>query len=113
MVARSSAEAELYAACKAGSEALGTQSFMKDLGMRKKVRLHLDSSGALSLISKTGLSAVKHIEIQHLWLQQAAKDQRLSCAKVLTDHNAGDLMTKSLAADRVTYLMSICGYHFM
>ena len=113
VVARSSAEAELYAACKAGSEALGTQSYMKDLGLERGARLHLDSTGALSLINKTGLSAVKHIEVQHLWLQQVHRDRRISCVKVHTDHNAADLMTKPLNAERISYLMGICGYRYM
>ena len=86
---------------------------MRDLGMRKSVQLHLDSTGALSLINKTGLSAVKHIEIQHLWLQQACKSQRLSCTKVHTDLNAADLMTKPLSSERIRYLMQQMGFQFV
>ena len=112
VVAKSSAEAELYAAGRAATEALGAAAYLRDLGQRRSVRLHLDSSSALSLISKTGLGKAKHIEIQHLWLQEAVRSKRLECSKIHTDVNSGDLLTKSLAADRVVLLMDICGYKF-
>ena len=57
-VAHLSAEADLYAAGKAATEALGTQSFLRDLGADKEVRVHIDSSAALSLVSKAGLGQI-------------------------------------------------------
>ena len=68
VVALSSAEAELYAATKKGSESLGLQAWLRDLGRDSEVRMHMDSSPALSLISREGLANAKHIDIQHLWL---------------------------------------------
>ena len=41
------------------------------------IRLHIDSTAALSIISKTGLGKAKHVEIQHLWLQAAVRNNRL------------------------------------
>ena len=113
VVARSSAEAELYAACKAGSEVLGTQAYMGDLGWVRDARIHIDSSSALSLIHKTGLGQAKHIEIQHLWLQQEVRRRRISCAKIHTDLNGADLLTKPLPADKVASLMQIPDFHFL
>ena len=112
VVAKSSAEAELYAAGKAGTEALGAAAYLFDMGASKKVMLHLDSSSALSLISKAGLGKAKHIEIQHLWLQEAVQRKRLACTNVHTDVNSGDLLTKPLAADGMSLLMGICGFHY-
>ena len=113
VIAKSSAEAELYAAGRSASEALGTQAFFNDLGVKRDVQVLIDSSSALSLISKAGLGQAKHIEIQHLWLQEATRRGRLKCSKVHTDENGADLMTKPLPADRVSYLMRICGYSFV
>ena len=77
VVAVSSAEAELYAASKAGSEGLGLQTWLEDLGWRVDVQLHMDSASALSLIQREGLGRAKHIEIQYLWLQEAVRRKRL------------------------------------
>ena len=60
-LATSSAEAELYALCKTSSEALGAQSLMADLGQVTDVHVHIDSSAALSLVSKVGLGKAKHM----------------------------------------------------
>ena len=63
-VATSTAEAELYARNRAATESMGVQAFAKDLGRVVPIRLHIDSSAALSMISRTGLGKAKHIEIQ-------------------------------------------------
>ena len=47
-VATSTAEAELYAGNRAATASMGVQAFANDLG-----RLHIDSSAALSIISRT------------------------------------------------------------
>ena len=105
VVATSSAEAELYALNKVSTEALGLKSYLQDLGRHRSVRTHSDSSSALSLVSKIGLGKAKHIELQHLWLQQAIKSGRLSCIKISTDINPADLLTKHLTQERVEMLM--------
>ena len=107
VVSLSSAEAELYGANRAAAESLGTQSFATDLGRCVRVRLHIDSSAALSLISRIGLGKAKHIEIQHLWLQEAVKKGRVSVQKVPTDINPADIGTKHLHAERISMLMGL------
>ena len=54
-VAQSSGEAEYYALVRACSEALGMQSVMRDLGWDAKIVVHIDSSAAKSVASRTGL----------------------------------------------------------
>ena len=76
------------------------------------VHLYLDSSAALSLADRRGLGKAKHIDLQHLWLQDAVKEGKIRTHKVLTDVNPADLMTKPLAADRIEMLMSLMGFHF-
>ena len=66
IVATSTAEAELHAGNRAAPESLGVQAFAKVLGRAVPIRLHIDSSAALSLISRTGLGKAKQIEMQHL-----------------------------------------------
>ena len=83
------------------------------MGHKRQVSVLIDSSSAIALIGKTGLGQAKHIQIQYLWLQEATRQGRLRCSKIHTDENGADLMTKALPADRVGYLMSVCGYVFV
>ena len=79
IVATSTAEAELYAGNRAATESMGVQAFAKDLGRVVPIRLHIDSSAALSIISRT---KAKHIEIQYLWLQEAVRNNKLMVEKI-------------------------------
>ena len=72
----------------------------KDLGGAVPIRLHFDSSAALSAINRTGLGKAKHIEIQHLWLQEAVRSGKLTVGKITTETNSSDLGTKRLTRER-------------
>ena len=110
----SSAESELYAAGKAATESLGVQTLFVDIGADKKeVILYAGSSAALSLVHREGLGKAKHIESQHLWLQEAVKAKRLVAKKVASEENVADLMTKNLAPEKINYLMAKMGYSFI
>ena len=74
------------------------------------LRLHIDSTAALSLVHKTGLGKAKHIEMQHLWIQCAVEQGRFKALKVHTDINPADLMTKALHEERVLALMRLMAY---
>ena len=112
VVALSSAESELYAGLRAATEGLGIQAIGKDLGRQVDVELYMDSSAALSLLSRKGLGKAKHIELQHLWLQDAVKQGRISVHKIHTVENPADLMTKALSRERTEHLMNLMGYRF-
>ena len=87
IVATSTANAELYAGNRAATESMGVQAFAKDLVTVVTIRLYIDSSAALSIISRTGLGKAKHIEIQHLWLQEAVRSGKLAVEKISTETN--------------------------
>ena len=70
LIAKSSAEAELYAAVRAACEALGVQTLMADFGQEIGARVHIDASAAKSIIEREGLDKVRHIEVNVLWLQE-------------------------------------------
>ena len=72
-VATLTAEAELYAGNHAAAASMGVQAFVEDLGRAVLIRLRTGSSAVLSAISRTGLGKAKHIEIQHLWPQEAVR----------------------------------------
>ena len=50
--------------------ALGARSLMGDMGLRMKVRISGDSAAALGIARRRGLGKVRHIELNHLWLQE-------------------------------------------
>ena len=112
VVALSSAESEIYAGLKTGTESLGLQSLGREFGESMGVELILDSSAALSLANRQGLGRAKHIEMQHLWLQDAVKRKRLTTKKVDSAMNPADLMTKALNREAIDRLMGAMGYKF-
>ena len=108
IVATSTAEAELYAGNRAATESMGVQAFAKDLGSVDPIRLHIDSSAALSIISRTGLGKAEHIEIQYLWVQEAVRNNKLMVEKIPSETNSSDLGTKHLTSERSARELLLC-----
>ena len=112
VVAKSSAESELYAAVRTGCEALGTMTMMKELGKETEVRIHIDASAAKGILERTGLHKVRHLDVDMLWMQaQAAKDL-LKIKKVDGDKNLADLMTKNMTQSKTDQLVDMMGLVF-
>ena len=76
VVSLSTAESELYAAVKTASDGLGIQSVARDLGIVCGLNLHMDATATMCLVNRRGLGKAKHVEVQHLWLQEASKSKR-------------------------------------
>ena len=111
LVAKSSAEAELYATLKAAVESLGMQTLLGELGCEFKVRVYIDSSAAKSIAEREGLDKVRHIDVGILWLQEQEARRQLPLEKVLGTSNPADLMTKHLGQKEVDkYLNMIFVY---
>ena len=70
VIAKSSAESELYSVVKGATEALGLITLNTDLGSSKKARLNLDATAAKGILERQGISKVRHIDVNVLWLQQ-------------------------------------------
>ena len=105
VAATSTADAELYAGKRAATESMGVQACAKDLG--GAVPLHSDSGASLSTTSRKWLDKAKHIEIQHLWLQQAVRSGKLTVKKIPTETNSSDLGPKHLTSERYETLMGL------
>ena len=93
-MAQSSGEAEYYALVRACSEGLGMQSVMRDLGWGAKTVVHIDSSAAKSVASRTGLGKSRHMEFKFLWAQEAVRLKRFRVEKVRGASDPADLLTK-------------------
>ena len=71
VIAKSSAESELFAVVRGACEGLGLATLRNNLGGGDiKIRMHIDASAAKSLIERKGLSKVRHLDVDVLWLQQ-------------------------------------------
>ena len=62
VIAKSSAESELYGVVRGACEALGMKSSCADLGSDVGVRLELDATAAKGILDRQGLAKVRHIE---------------------------------------------------
>ena len=96
VIAKSSAEAELYAAAL-GSEAKGVQSMMRDLGLAVKPVLAIDARAIEHIVHRQGIGKLKHIDVAYLWVQDKIRSQRLRVRRVRSEANVADLETKPLS----------------
>ena len=109
-VAQSSGEAEFYAAARGAAEGLGMISIMSDLGWSPRLRIHVDSSAAKAVASRSGLGKVRHLEVRFLWLQEVVKRRRLTIHKIRGTVNPADVLTKSLSILNATTPMEVVGF---
>ena len=110
VVARSSGEAEYYAAVKGASEAIGFQSGCMDLGIVVNVDLLSDSSACRGICARSGIGKVKHMAVQLLWLQDAVKSGVIRMRSVRGDLNVADLMTKFMSRPTIDGHMRRLGF---
>ena len=66
VIAKSSAESELYGVVRGACEGLGTMTLCKDLGEIVSVVLELDATAAERVFDRTGLAKVRHIDVNYL-----------------------------------------------
>ena len=97
----SSAEAELIALVKGGTEALGVQSLLADVGARCKIALGVDAAAAIGVVRRNGVGRVRHLDVRYLWIQERIHSGEFQVYKVLGTENPADLMTKFLGSDQI------------
>ena len=112
IIAKSSAESELYGIIKGSSEGLGLVALVGDFGDLAKVRVHVDATAAMGIVERRGLSRVRHIEVDHLWIQEQEARRMLPIEKVPGGDNPADLMTKNVGIDLATKHMRTMGIRF-
>ena len=97
MIAKSTAESELYGVVRASTEGLGLTALLKDYGVPDiKVRVQMDASAAIGIIERRGLGKLRHIEVDLLWLQEQQARRLVPLNKVPGTRNPSDMMTKNL-----------------
>ena len=94
MVTLSSGEAELAGVVKGVGEALGLQSFARDLGIAVGICVHADSSAAIGICRRSGIGRVRHLAVGQLLVQERLKVGDFALHKVAGEMNPADLLTK-------------------
>ena len=100
-IAKSSAESELYGIVRATCETLGLITLMEDLGGTASARLHMDATAASGIVDREGVSKVRHLDVNILWLQEQLAGDKVPLLKVLGTENSADLATKHLSQDMI------------
>ena len=98
IVSLSSAEAELNAAVKMISEALGVRNLYRETGMLKAVVVKTDSSACNGILHREGCGKVKHLETRQLWTQAHVASKAVDVQKVPRDLNVSDCLTHHWSA---------------
>ena len=101
IIAKSSAESELFGIVRATCESLGFITLVQDLGKEIKSRLHMDANAAQGIIDRQGLSKVRHLDVNTLWLQEQVARDAVPLVKVPGPYNCADLMTKHVPAELI------------
>ena len=96
VIAKSSAESELYGVVRGACEGLGMKTLLKDLGEDIQIRLNLDATAAKGILERQGIAKIRHIDVNVLWLQEQCAKKLVPLVKVPGEENPADLMTKHL-----------------
>ena len=82
VIAKSTAEAELYSVIKGACDGLSMQTLMNDLGTNIGINLCLDASAAKGILEMSGLSTMRHMDVNHLWLHEQCARKLVPLTKV-------------------------------
>ena len=111
--ALSSGEAEFYALLKGVVEVFGFNAIAEELGVVLRTpRVGRDSTAAKGAASRHGLGKLKHLELKHLWVQEAVRAWRVQIVKEDTATNVADLMTKHLPEAAMLAHLETAGCEF-
>ena len=82
IIARSSAEAELYASALGATDSKGVASLFKDLGYEMKPVLALDAKATEHILHREGIGRLQHVDVAYLWMQDEVRSKRLRVRRV-------------------------------
>ncbi|GJT59402.1 putative ribonuclease H-like domain-containing protein [Tanacetum coccineum] len=109
VVATSTTEAEYVAAASCCGQVLWIQNQLLDYGYNfMDTVIYIDNTSTICIIENpVQHSKTKHIEIRHHFIRDCNAKKLIQMAKIDTQHNVADLLTKGFDAGRFQYLVSI------
>ena len=89
---------EIYAVVRASSEALGILTLLSDFGCSSmRASVGMDASAAIGIVQRQGISKLRHVEVDVLWIQEQQARRLLPLRKVPGPRNPSDMGTKHIA----------------
>ena len=94
-IAVASGEAELNAAVKGASEAIGIYELLQEWDLVKGLNFYMltDSSAAKGTLTRRGSGKIKHLTTKQLWVQEAIRNYGIEVMKIPREINSADLLT--------------------
>ncbi|GJU00413.1 putative ribonuclease H-like domain-containing protein [Tanacetum coccineum] len=107
VVATSTTEAEYVAAASCCGQVLWIQNQLLDYGYNfMNIVIYIDNNSTICIIENpVQHSKTKHIEIRHHFIRDCNAKKLIQMAKIDTEHNVADLLTKGFDAGRFQYLV--------
>ncbi|GJW99610.1 putative ribonuclease H-like domain-containing protein [Tanacetum coccineum] len=111
VVVTSITEAEYVAAASCCGQVLWIQNQLLDYGYNfMDTVIYIDNTSTICIIENpVQHSKTKHIEIRHHFIRDCNAKKLIQMAKIDTQHNVADLLTKGFDAGRFQYLVSSIG----
>ncbi|GKA17044.1 hypothetical protein Tco_0696881 [Tanacetum coccineum] len=111
VVATSIAGAEYVAAASCCGQVLWIQNQLLDYGYNfMNTVIYIDNNSTICIIENpVQHSKTKHIEIRHHFIRDCNAKKLIQMAKIDTEHNVADLLTKGFDAGRFQYLVLSIG----
>ncbi|GJY34666.1 putative ribonuclease H-like domain-containing protein [Tanacetum coccineum] len=111
VVATSTTEAEYVAAASCCGQVLWIQNQLLDYGYNfMDTVIYIDNTSTICIIENhVQHSKTKHIKIRHHFIRDCNAKKLIQMAKIDTQHNVADLLTKGFDAGRFQYLVSSIG----
>ncbi|GKA30065.1 putative ribonuclease H-like domain-containing protein [Tanacetum coccineum] len=112
VVATSTTEAEYVAAASCCGQVLWIQNQLLDYGYNfMNTVIYIDNTSTICIIENpVQHSKTKHIEIRHHFIRDCNTKKLIQMAKIDTQLNVADLLTKGFDAGRFQYLVSRLGF---
>ena len=85
------------------SEGLGVQGLLRDMGTNVTINSITDASAARGIIMRKGSGRIKHLEAQHLWVQEKVNRRMVTVTKVGRIDNPSDLLTHDCTAREINH----------
>ena len=105
-IALSSGESEYYGIVKGAAAGLGLQALLADWGLQVGVVVSSDSSAARSIASRKGLGKTRHVQTRYLWIQDRLANGDFRVARIRTEDNVVDVLTKPVPAETLARRVS-------
>ena len=84
---------------RAHANYLGVMALLGDFVVTVQGRIHMDSSAAKGIASRTGLGKVRHIAVHLLWVQERLRNKVFELYKCKGTDNVADLQTEFLSRE--------------